>query len=558
MPRTVEDTASMTVQATQHNAVDWFLDRHVREGHGNAPVLIDPVRSVTYGALATESRRFAGALRESGIGRERRMAMLMLDTVDFPIAFWGALRAGVVPVPINTLLTHETVGYILADSRAEAVAISAPLLPPLLPVLHSIPEIRRIIVANPDGGAPGPVDDPRSVGFPEFLLFGDAETATTPASPDEVAFWLYSSGSTGAPKGVRHVHASLRHTADTYGAQVLGIRRDDLMFSVAKAFHAYGLGNSLTFPMSVGAPAVLLPDRPTPDAVLRVMQQHNPSIFAGVPTLYASLLAHPRIGPKAGSHRLRRCISAGEALPDAVGKRWFEMTGVHILDGIGSTEMLHIFISNRPDDIRYGTTGKAVPGYEARILDEHDRQVPHGEAGELVVRGPSAADGYWNQRDKTRRTFRGEWTYTGDTYTRDAEGYFRYQGRTDEMLKVSGVWVSPFEVEEALVAHPAVLEAAVVGAADHDGLIKPRAFVILQEAAKQQDADTVKHLLQTHVKERIGVWKYPRWIEFVDNLPKTATGKIQRFRLKEVPRAGETPPRSRQRSRPGLDPGSPR
>ncbi|HUN42775.1 MAG TPA: benzoate-CoA ligase family protein [Acetobacteraceae bacterium] len=542
----------MTLHTAEGNAVDWFLDRHVRNGRGNAVAFADQARSLTYATLGTETRRFASALQTAGIGRERRMAMLLLDAVDFPIAFWGALRAGVVPVPINTLLAHETIGYILADSRAEALAISAPLVAPLLPVLHSVPELRRIIVSRPDGGAPGPMDDPRAVGFPEFLLFGDAETPTTPASPDEVAFWLYSSGSTGAPKGVRHVHASLRHTADTYGAQVLQIRSDDLMFSAAKAFHAYGLGNSLTFPMSVGAATIFLPDRPTPDAVLAIMQRHNPSLFAGVPTLYASLLAHPRIGPKAGSQRLRRCISAGEALPEAVGQRWFEMTGVHILDGIGSTEMLHIFISNRPDDVRYGTTGKPVPGYEARVLDEHDRQVPHGEAGELVVRGPSAAEGYWNRRDKTRRTFRGEWTYTGDTYTRDAEGYFRYQGRSDEMLKVGGVWVSPFEVEEALVSHPAVLEAAVVGAPDQDGLIKPRAFVILQEAAQDQDAETVKELLKTHVKERIGVWKYPRWIEFVDGLPKTATGKIQRFRLRDISPAEtqETSPADGGRGRP--------
>ncbi|HEY3848531.1 MAG TPA: benzoate-CoA ligase family protein [Acetobacteraceae bacterium] len=518
------------------NAVDWFVDRHKREGRSDAIAFVDPSRTLTYAALAGETCRFAGALRAAGIGRERRVALLLLDTVDFPIAFWGALRAGVVPVPVNTLLTHDVVGYILTDSRAEAVVISAPLLPALLPVLRGIPELRRIIVAQPDGGAlPAAIDDPRGVGFPEFLTTGDAETPAVPASPDEIAFWLYSSGSTGAPKGVRHVHASLRHTADTYGAQVLGIRRDDLMFSVAKAFHAYGLGNSLTFPMSVGAAAVLLPDRPTPDAVLAVMQRHHPTIFGGVPTLYAALLAHPRIGPKAGSDRLRRCISAGEALPEAVGQRWHDMVGVHILDGIGSTEMLHIFVSNRPDDVRYGTSGKPVPGYEARILDEHGRHVPHGEAGELVVLGPSAAEGYWNQREKTRRTFRGEWTHTGDTYTRDAAGYYRYCGRSDEMLKVGGVWVSPFDVEEALVSHSSVLEAAVVGALDQDGLIKPKAFVILQEAAKQQDAETVKELLKTHVKERIGVWKYPRWIEFVDGLPKTATGKIQRFRLRGVP-----------------------
>ena len=518
----------------QGNAVGWFVDRHIQEGHGDAPAFFDPWRGLTYADLQHATARFAAALRAAGIGRERRVALLLLDTIDFPIAFWGALRAGVVPVPINPLLTHETVGYILADTRAEAVVITAPLAAPLLPVLHSVPELRRIIVAQPDGSMPAPIDDPRQVALPDFLAGGDPGFAAVEASPDEIAFWLYSSGSTGAPKGVRHVHASLKHTADTYAAQVLGIRHDDLMFSAAKAFHAYGLGNTMTFPMSVGGAAVLLPDRPTPDAVLATMQRFQPSLFGGVPTLYASLLAHPRVGPGAGSARLRRCISAGEALPEAVGQRWHDMVGVDILDGIGSTEMLHIFISNRPDDIRYGTSGKPVPGYEAQVLDEHGRPAPHGEAGELVVRGPSAADGYWNQRDKTRRTFRGEWTHTGDTYTRDADGYYRFCGRTDEMLKVSGIWVSPFEVEEALISHPAVLEAAVIGARDRDGLTKPKAFVVLQDAARDQDADTVKELLKTHVKERIGVWKYPRWVEFVDGLPKTATGKIQRFRLREV------------------------
>ena len=456
--------------APDGNAVDWFVDRQVREGDAPGVAFEDPWRSLTRIGLAQATRRFAGALARSAIVRERRLVMLMLDTVDFPIVFWGALRAGVIPVPVNTLLTPDLVSHVLDDSRADAVAISEPLVPGLLAALRGAISLRHIIVFRPDGSAPEAIDDPRAVGFPDFLASGDPETAAVAASPDEVAFWLYSSGSTGAPKGVRHVHGSLRATAETYGDQVLRIAADDVMFSAAKAFHAYGLGNSMTFPMAVGARAVLLPDRPTPDAVLDTLRRREPTIFAGVPTLYASLLSNPMIGPKAGSARLRRCISAGEALPEDIGLRWTGMVGVDILDGIGSTEMLHIFISNRADDVKYGTSGKPVPGYEAMVIDEHDRPVPHGESGELVVKGPSAAEGYWNQRDKSRRTFRGDWTYTGDTYTRDAQGYYRFHGRRDEMLKVSGVWVSPFEVEEALIAHPAVLEAAVVGKEDRDGL----------------------------------------------------------------------------------------
>jgi 4-hydroxybenzoate-CoA ligase len=517
-------------QMESGNAAGWFVDRHISEGNGARLAFRDPWRSLTYGELARETARFADALLQAGIGRERRVVLLLQDTIDFPIAFWGTMRAGAVPVPVNTLLTMETVGYILADSRADAVVISANLLETVGIVLRAL-GMRDVIVSEPDGSTPLLTDDGWT-GFSEFLATGDPNTPTAQASPDEVAFWLYSSGSTGTPKGVRHAHSSLRFTAESYGAKVLGIGPDDVMFSAAKAFHAYGLGNSLTFPMSVGAAAIFLPGRPAPDAVLEVMRMHNPTLFGGIPTLYAGLLANPYIMPGAGSSRLRRCISAGEALPEDIGNRWKSIVGVDILDGIGSTEMLHIFISNSPNDIRYGSSGKPVPGYDARIVDEHDRPVPHGEPGELVVRGDSAADGYWNQRVRSRRTFRGEWTYTGDTYTRDAEGYFRFQGRSDEMLKVSGVWVSPFEVEEALIAHPAVAEAAVIGRPDRDGLVKPKAFVILRDGDRDRNALVAE--LQAHVKEQIGVWKYPRWIEFVDSLPKTATGKIQRFRLREV------------------------
>jgi 4-hydroxybenzoate-CoA ligase len=506
------------------NACDYFIDRHLREGRGDRLAVVDPWRSLTYAELGAASARFAAGLRAAGIERERRIALVMLDTVDFPIAFWGALRAGIVPVPINTLLPADTTGYILEDSRAAALVISAPLLAPLRSVLTPPTFFEgRLIISAPT--------EPDS-NFDGFLGAASNEPPAE-CSPDEVAFWLYSSGSTGAPKGVRHVHSSLKATADTYGRQVLGIEPDDLMFSVAKLFFAYGLGNSMTFPMAVGAAAVLLPDRPTPEAVLAAMRKYRPTIFAGVPTLFAGLLAQPGLGPGAGSDRLRRSISAGEPLPEHIGKRWRDIVGSDILDGLGSTEMLHIFLSNRPDDIRYGTTGKPVPGYDLRIL-EAGGEVADGELGELVVRGPSAAEGYWNQRDKSRHTFRGEWTHTGDTYTRDGDGYYRYCGRSDDMLKVGGIWVSPFEVEEALTGHPAVLEAAVVGHPDADDLIKPRAFVVLQEGAPRDDPALLTEALQNHVKERIGVWKYPRWIEFRDSLPKTATGKTQRYKLRET------------------------
>ncbi len=509
------------------NAVDFFIDRHVRLGRAALTAFTDPARSLSYGDLAEATRRFAAALGRAGIRRERRLALLLPDTIDFPIAFWGALRAGVVAVPVNTLLSHEQIGYILSDSRAEGLVISAPLLPALRPTLAALPGLGVVVAAGVDGEAAKVTGAEQD--FAEFVAAGAGDDPTVAASADEVAFWLYSSGSTGPPKGARHVHGSLGVTAETYGAQVLGITSDDVVFSAAKLFFAYGLGNAMTFPLSVGARAVLLPGRPTADAVLGMMRRFAPSIFCGVPTLYAALLAHPELGPGAGSWRLRRSISAGEALPEAIGARWRAVVGSDILDGIGTTEMLHIFISNRPERLRYGTSGLAVPGYEVRIVDEAGQDVRDGALGELWVKGASAAEGYWNQRTKSRRTFVGEWTRTGDTYARDPDGMYRYCGRSDDMMKVGGLWVSPFEVEAALVAHPAVREAAVVARTDADGLVKPRAFVVLNEGEAQPG---LAEALKQHVKAAVGPWKYPRWIEIVPALPKTASGKIQRYRLR--------------------------
>jgi 4-hydroxybenzoate-CoA ligase len=504
------------------NAVDWFIDRHVRDGHGARIAFRDPWRSIDYAGLQVETGRFAAALHAAGIKRERRIALIMLDTIDFPIAFWGAIRAGVIPIPVNTLLTPEQIGYVLTDSRAEGAIVSASLAPGLAGMLKSQ---QLVVLSNPDA-------EPGDGEMRQFLDGVAPLDEPVQVSPDEVGFWLYSSGSTGAPKGVKHVHGSLRATADTYGAQVLEIAPDDVVFSAAKLFFAYGLGNAMTFPMSVGASSVLLPDRPTPVAVLDVMTRHRPTIFGGVPTLYAALLNHPRIGPGAGSDRLRRCISAGEALPEAIGRRWSNVVGADILDGIGSTEMLHIFLSNRPDAIRYGTTGLPVPGYELRVVDAAGHDLPDGEPGELLVRGPSSAEGYWNQRSKSQRTFAGEWTRTGDTYIREPDGTYRCCGRADDMMKVGGIWVSPTEVEDALAAHSAVLEAAVVGREDADGLIKPKAFVVLKDPDAPPPPD-LHEQLKEHVKSRIGPWKYPRWVEVVEALPKTATGKIQRFKLRQ-------------------------
>jgi 4-hydroxybenzoate-CoA ligase len=517
------------LQRRPYNAVSDFVDANVARGLGDKIAFTDSERSLTYAQLQARSCRFASALKALGLREENRLVLVMHDTVDHPVAFWGAIRAGIIPIPINTLLTAEQYAYLLADSRAAAAVVALPLAPALLSLRHRLPHLRTVIVVG--AGAEGQADLREALAFEDVLAQGEPRPFTAPTMSDEVAFWMYTSGSTGDPKAVKHVHTSLMAVARLMGQGVIGIGADDVAFSAAKLSFSYGLGNAVAFPLSVGASAVLLSERPTPQAVLATLRRHRPTILYAVPSLYAALLAQPDIGPGAGSDRLRLCISAGEALPAHLGKRWREVVGVDVLDGLGSTEMLQTFLSNRPGDVRYGSTGKPVPGYEVKIVDESGRELPAEEVGELVVRGPSAGEGYWNQRAKSRCTFAGEWTHTGDKYLRDADGYYYYCGRTDDMFKVNGMWVSPFEVEAALVSHDAVLEAAVVGKEDGDGMMKPKAFIVLKNGYAADER--LFEMLRAHVKERAGAWKYPRWIDVRDDLPRTATGKIQRFKLRD-------------------------
>ena len=506
------------------NAASYFVDRHVAEGQGEKTAFREAAglrRSMTYAEVSDLSGRAAAAYQRLGLRREERALLLVLDQLEFLPLFWGGLKAGVVPVPLNTLLATSVYDTILKDSRAKALFVSEELWSVIEPVARTAPDLEHIVViseAAPEG----------TIAYDAFMD-GCSPIACVETSPDDVAFWLYSSGSTGRPKGVTHVHSSLKATSDTYGAQVLQITPDDTIFSAAKFFFAYGLGNAMTFPMSVGATTVIFNGRPTPEDMREVIAEQQPTIFCGVPTLYAAMVAlFEKEGiPKAP---IRLCISAGEALPEEIGRAWEKLWGVEILDGVGSTEMLHIFLSNAPGDVVYGTSGTPVPGYDVRLVDEMGEEVGVGEIGELLVRGASASDGYWNQREKSRATFEGVWTRTGDKYERNAEERFVYCGRTDDMFKVSGIWVSPFEVEQALIGHPAVLEAAVVPAMDEEHLEKPKAFVVLKE---QADEDVLRAELKSLVQDKIGKWKYPRWIEFVEDLPKTATGKIQRFKLRD-------------------------
>jgi benzoate-CoA ligase family protein len=498
-----------------------ILQRNLQAGRAHKPAYVDPRGSWSFGQLADRAARFGQALRGLGVRREERILLCLLDTIDWPTAFLGAIKAGIVPIPVNTLMTEDDYRFMLADSRARVLIVSAAIYPKFAKLIEADADLRLVIVSGDDAHG--------HHAFEDLVANAEPEDYTAPTTPDDICFWLYTSGSTGTPKGAVHVHADLKLTDDLYAAPILGLTEADVCYSAAKLFFAYGLGNALTFPLSAGATTILLPDRPTPDLVAALLRRHPVTVFYGVPTFYAAFLASAS-APQRAEVKLRLCVSAGEALPPDIGRRWRERYGVDILDGLGSTEMLHIFLSNRPGEVRYGTTGKPVPGYDIKLVDDAGAVVKQGEMGELQVRGPTGAIMYWNNRVQSRATFLGEWTRSGDKYRQDQDGFFVYCGRRDDMLKVSGMYVSPFEVEGALCMHPDVLEAAVVAWPDPEGLIKPKAFVVLK--SPEQACEMLAHTLQEHCKARLAPYKYPRVIEFRADLPKTATGKIQRFKLR--------------------------
>ena len=529
---------SPDASATEHTAAappeKFNFAQHLIQCNAARPgkvAFIDDIGGLTYGELEARVRRLAAGLRSLGIRREERVLLLMQDCNDWPVCFLGAAYAGLVPVAVNTLLTADDYAYMLENSRAQAVLVSGALLPALTAAMtRSDHEVGKVIVSRPVAPL-----HPAEVDLEVFVQAHEPAGRHAATGPDDPAFWLYSSGSTGRPKGTVHSHANPYWTVELYGKGVLKLRESDVCFSAAKLFFAYGLGNGLSFPMSVGATSILMPERPTPEATFKRWLGHaeaqagvKPTVFFGAPTGFAGMLASSQL-PSRDAVALRLVSSAGEALPAELGERFKRHFGVDIVDGIGSTEMLHIFLSNRPERVRYGTTGWPVPGYEVELRGEDGAPVPDGDPGDLYIHGPSAAMMYWGNRARTRETFQGGWTKSGDKYVRNADGSYTYCGRTDDMLKVSGIYVSPFEVEATLVQHPAVLEAAVIGKEDAEGLVKTKAFVVLKAGARVDEVE-----LKAFVKERLAPYKYPRFIEFVADLPKTATGKIQRFKLRDL------------------------
>jgi len=497
------------------NAATHFVDRHVADGRGARVAIECGDERVTYAGLAECVNRFGTALRDVlDVRPEERVVLLLVDTPAFHTAFFGAIKIGAVPIPTNTLWKTADYRHVLNDSRARVAIVSEELLPKIAAIDRAdVPALRHVVVT---GSA-----------FDDLLARGSADLAAEPTSRDAPAFWLYSSGSTGAPKGCVHLQHDMVVCAELFAKGVLGIGPGDRCFSVAKLFFAYGLGNAGYFPLAVGATSILMPGPPAAASVFTTIERYRPTVFSSVPTGFAMLLAH---AGEFDLSSLRIAVSAGEALPAPIYERFKRRFGVDILDGIGSTEALHMFMSNRPGAIRPGSSGLIVPGYEAAILDERKQPVAAGESGDLWISGDSICAEYWNQHEKTKGTIQGDWIRTGDRYSQDADGFYWYAGRSDDMLKVGGQWVSPVEVEAALVAHDAVLECGVVGREDGDALTKPMAFVVLRPGIEATPALAAE--LQQFVRAALPEYKRPRWVEFVPDLPRTATGKLQRFKLR--------------------------
>jgi len=508
------------------NAAEYFVDRHVREGRGNRIAIECENQRVTYSQLSERVNRLGTALRDAlDVRMEERVLLLLPDIPEFAYCFFGAIKIGAVPVPVNTLLRATDYEYLLNDTRARVAIASESLLH----LIHQIPRerigfLKSIIVV---GTAPEGM-----LSFSELLASHSAELAPAPTCADDVAFWLYSSGSTGFPKACIHLQHDMVVATEQYACNILKIRESDRFFSVAKLFFAYGLGNALYFPLAVGGTSILWPGSPTPQNVFDVIERHRPTLFFSVPSNCAALMDFHGKSSDFDLSSIRLGISAGEALPASLCERFSKRFGFEILDGIGSTEALHIFLSNSPGDIRHGSSGRAVPGCEVKILDDQGQPVPTGEIGNLWVNSEAACAAYWNRHERTKQTIQGNWICTGDKFHQDGDGYYWFDGRADDMLKVSGAWVSPSEIESVLIEHAAVAEVAVVANKDKNGLTKPVAWVVLR--AGFVGSAELASSLQEFVVSRLPIYKRPRSVEFVSELPKTATGKIQRFRLRQA------------------------
>jgi benzoate-CoA ligase family protein len=506
------------------NIAAFFVDRHVAEGRGARPAFRHDGRSVSYGEVADRAAHAAGALAEAGLQAEQRVLLALNDSPAFAAAFWGAARLGAVAVPVNTLMSPEEYAFLLEDSRARVAVVEPEVAERLGGVRQRCRWLRSVLVAGAGGPGEGDLDEAlgRAKPVPEVA----------PTSPEDVVYWGYTSGSTGRPKAAVHTHRDFVAAADLVGVQVFGLGPEDLVFSASKLSFAFGLGNALYFPARVGAAAVLVPERITPERAFEVIAAERPTLFCAVPTLYARMLDVPDAERRFDLSSLRYGVSSGEALPPSVFDAWADRFGLELVEVVGSTEALHDFIANRPGAARRGSVGRVIEGFETRLVDDHDAPVAPGAVGHLLVKGETTSPYYWNRRERTRRTMLGEWLRTGDMFRQDAEGWFYFEGRADDMLKVGGQWVSPAEVEAHLAAHPAVLEAGVVGERDARGLTTPRACVVLKAGFTGSPALAAE--LREFVRRRTAGYKVPGRVEFVADLPRTATGKIQRFRLREA------------------------